>query len=80
MKTWETILSKCPYCGEDLNMSSLTSKSEKESIGNVITMSKIHFTRCRGKEEKKLADVKTRIVVDVKGTKCISWNYHKILS
>jgi hypothetical protein len=80
MKTWEVILSKCPYCGEDLNISSLNSNSERESIGNVITMSKSHFNKCRGNDNRKLADIKTRIIVDIKGTKCVSWNYNKILS
>jgi hypothetical protein len=80
MKSWEVILSKCPYCGDDLNISSLNSKSEKESVGNVIIMSKIHFSKCRGEDIKKLADIKTRVVEDIKGVKNITWKYSKILS
>jgi hypothetical protein len=43
-------------------------------------MSKIHFNKCRGKDIKKLADIKTRVVEDIKGVKNITWKYSKILS
>lgn len=80
MKSWEAILSKCPYCDEDLNISSLTTRSERESIGNVIIMSKIHLNKCRGGDEKKLSNIKIRTASEESGTKSITWNYSKILS
>ena len=79
MKTWEAILNNCPYCDTYLSISSLTSKSERESIGNIIIMSKIHFDKCRV-GEKKLANIRVRTISENDGIKTIGWNYSKILS
>ena len=68
MKSWEVILSKCPYCDEYLNISS---------------MSKIHLDKYRGGDEKKSSNIKIRTVSEESGTKVLLGTivkyYHNVL-
>lgn len=76
--SWETKLDKCPYCNKILNISCLSVKSEKESISNVIYMSKFHLDMCRGDKEKKLSDISIKTVSMDKTASW--WRYEKMLS
>lgn len=77
---WEVILSKCPYCDDKLNISSLTTISEKEAIFNVMEMSKIHLSECRFIFNKKLFDLKIKEYSKCeKGYKKIITKFNKML-
>jgi len=78
--SWETSLNKCPYCGNSLHIISLSTRSEKDSIGNVITMSKIHLEKCRGNKQKQLSDIKVKVISKQKSGETITWRNEKMLS
>lgn len=78
--SWLVKLEKCPYCDKDLNISSLSTRSEKDSIGNVIQMSKDHTEKCRGSKDKKLGNIRVKVesMTPMK-TKLTTFEYQKIL-
>jgi hypothetical protein len=79
--SWETSLDRCPYCESELNIKSFSTRSEKSSIGNVITMSKIHLNVCRGEKQKQLADIRVKISsLEKSGKTSIEIRRDKILS
>lgn len=78
--SWQVTLLKCPYCDKELNISSLTTRSERESVGNVIVMSKIHLEKCRLGKQKKLSDIKIKEIQNKNGYESIIYKSHKILS
>jgi hypothetical protein len=80
VKTWQTSLSKCPYCNKSIHVVSLSSRSEKESIGNVINLSKIHLEKCRGDKEKKLCDISIKVKSITDKSEITHWRVEKMLS
>lgn len=78
--SWLVKLEKCPYCNEDLNISSLSTRSHKDSISNVINLTKIHTDKCRKNKSKKLANiiVKTESINPV-NSKIVTFKYEKII-
>lgn len=78
--SWLVSLDKCPYCNKDLNVSSLSTRSEKDSIGNVIKLSKNHTDKCRGDKEKILGSIRVKVesLTSAK-TKLTTFEYQKIL-
>lgn len=78
--SWFVKLDKCPYCGGELNVSSLSTRSEKDSIGNVIKLSKVHTNRCRENSPKKIGtiSIKTELVT-AGNTKLVTYESQKIL-
>lgn len=78
--SWLVKLEKCPYCNEDLNISSLSTRSQKDSISNVITLTKIHTDKCRKNESKKLANIRVKTESTTPGNmKLTTFQYEKIL-
>lgn len=82
MRSWKVTLTSCPYCKSDLGVSSLTTRSEKESIMNVIEMSKIHLDICRGGVPNKiLSDITIEeSFKDELGNETSHFKWDKILS
>ena len=78
--SWFVKLDKCPYCDGDLNVSSLSTRSEKDSIGNVIELSKVHTNRCRGNSQKKLGTLRIKTEsLTVRNTKLLTYENQKVL-
>lgn len=78
--SWLVKLDKCPYCDKDLNVASLSTRSQKDSIGNVIELSKVHTNNCRGNKPKKLAKVSIKTeTTTAMNTKLTTYNYEKVL-
>ena len=56
--SYEVSLSKCPHCSSKLHMVS-ASKYLKYSIGNIISISKVHLKNCNMTDgKKKIATIK----------------------
>lgn len=78
--SWFVKLDKCPYCESDLNVSSLSTRSVKDSIGNVIKLSKVHTNRCRRNSLKKLGTLRIKTEsVTARNTKLITHENQKVL-
>jgi glutaredoxin len=78
--TWTVTLSQCPYCNKDLNISSLSTRSIKDSIGSVIVMSKIHLNKCRDDKAKQLANISIKEVTKKEKSELITFKRDKIYS
>lgn len=78
--TWVATLGTCPYCKKDLNISSLSTRSIKDSIGAVIILSKIHLNECRGDKERELVSVSIQERTKKEDSEVIKFQRDKILS
>lgn len=47
----------CPYCLKDIHVMSQSPISKKVAIGNIISISRDHFLKCKGKQKTKKAMV-----------------------
>lgn len=78
--TWTAKLNHCPYCNKELNISSLSTRSIKDSIGNVIIMSKIHLNKCRGSKPKQLSNILIKEATKKEKSEIITFKKDKIYS
>jgi glutaredoxin len=76
--TWTVTLSECPYCNKDLNISSLSTRSIKDSIGSVIIMSRIHLNKCRGDKSKQLTNILIKEVTKKERSESTTFKSDKI--
>ena len=78
--TWIVDLNCCTYCNKDLSISSLSTRSIKDSISNVIIMSRIHMDACRGDRPKQLANISIKEVTKKEKSELITFKRDKIYS
>jgi hypothetical protein len=78
--SWTVILNRCPYCGHDLNISSLSTRSLKDSISNILIISRIHLDKCREGRPKKLTDITIKEKNKIENRETITFRKDKILT
>lgn len=78
--SWLVKLDKCPYCDRDLNVSSLSTLSLRDTIGSVICISETHINKCRGNSPKKLGIIRIKTdYLDANKTKIVNYQNQKVL-